>query len=399
MLNLSTTARYIFKSRSDQMILKCCLTIVLILSAVTQMPGQKSDPQGKVGFKSVDVGRVVNEAAHKFMSEQHSVGLSVGIMKDGRSRTYNFGEVEKGKKERPSQHTIYELASITKTFTGVLLAQAVVEGKVKLDDDVRKYLDGSYPNLEFEGQPIKLFHLINHTSRLPFVMPDRPELFRNPDPYELPKILTAIESNYTRENFYEDLHKVQLDKAPGTEFKYSNSGAQLLGYVLEKIYGMPYERIVLHKIAEPLGMTETKITLTAAETKRLAKGHYDNGRIALYGTPQTQAAGALRSSISDMLKYMSYHLNENDEVIRLSHQTTWGDIKYYASGLNWQMNKTPSGRRRIWQSGGSFGFSSYCAIYPELRLGIVLLSNESDQNSQGRLNSMADEILMGISDN
>jgi CubicO group peptidase (beta-lactamase class C family) len=136
--------------------------------------------------------------------------------------------------------------------------------------------------------------------------------------------------------------------------------------------------------------------LTTAEKKRLAKGHYDNGSIALYGTPQTQAAGALRSSASDMLKYIKYHLNEDDEVIRLSHQTTWGDIKYYASALNWQMNKTSAGHRRIWQSGGSFGFSSHCVIFPELRLGIILLSNESDQNSQGRLSTMADEIVMGI---
>jgi len=369
---------------------------VVTLVSVIDALGQKAALVEKPSPKSIDVGRVVNESANKFMSDQHSVGLSVGIIKDGRSWTYNFGEVEKGTKRPPGPHTIYELASITKTFTGVLLAQAVIEGKVKLDDDVRRYLDGSYPNLEFEGKPIKLFHLINHTSRLPFVMPDRPELFRNPDPYKLPQILTEIESNYTRENFYEDLHKVKLDKAPGSEFKYSNSAAQLLGYILERIYGMPYEQLVLKKIAKPLGMTETKITLTAAEKKRLAKGHYDNGSIALYGTLQTQAAGALRSSVSDMLKYMKYHLNESDEVIGLSHRTTWGDINYYASGLNWQMNKTSAGHRRIWQSGGSFGFSSYCVIFPELRLGIVLLSNESDQNSQGRLSAMADEILMGI---
>ena len=381
------------------MIFQRCVAIALVLICMIQTPGQKAAPSGKADPRLIDIDRVLNESANKFMSDPHSVGLSMGIIKDGQSRTYNFGEVEKGRKNRPSQHTIYELASITKTFTGVLLAQAVVEGKVKLDDDVRKYLDGSYPNLEFEGKPIRLFHLINHTSRLPFVMPDRPELFRNPDPYELPKILTAIESGYTRENFYEDLHKVKLDKEPGTEFKYSNSAAQLLGYILERVYGMPYEQIVLTKIARPLGMTETKITLTASERTRLAKGHYDNGSIALYGTPQTQAAGALRSSVSDMLKYIRYHLNENDEVIRLSHQTTWGDIKYYASGLNWQMNKTSAGHRRIWQNGGSFGFSSYCAVYPELRLGIVLLANESDQNSQGRLSAMADEIMIGVGGN
>ena len=97
-----------------------------------------------------------------------------------------------------------------------------------------------------------------------------------------------------------------------------------------------------------------------------------------------------------MLKYIKFHLNENNEVIRLSHKTSWGEIKYYASGLNWQMVKTAQGHRKIWQSGGSFGFSSYCAVFPDLNVGIVLLSNESDQNSQGRLNTMADEILAGI---
>ena len=343
-----------------------------------------------------DIDEVVEKSARKFMSDPHSVGLSVGVFKANKIYTYNFGEVEKGKGELPTEHTIYEIASITKTFTGVLLAQAVNEKKVRLEDDVRKYLVGNYPNLEFNDQPIRLVHLINHTSRLPFVLPDRPELFQNPDPIELPKILTKIESNYTRADFYEDLHKVKLDKVPGTEFKYSNSAAQLLGYILERLYGLRYEQLVIQKIAKPLGMRETKITLSENEKKRLAKGHYENGSIALPGTPQTQAAGALRSSVSDMLKYISFHLNENNEVIRLSHQTSWGDIRYYASGLNWQMIKTAEGQRKIWQSGGSFGFSSYCAVFPDLNVGIVLLSNEADQNSQGRLNSMADELLAGL---
>ena len=339
---------------------------------------------------------VVEKSARKFMSDPHSVGLSVGIFKANKVYTYNFGEVEKGKGQVPTVHTIYEIASITKTFTGVLLAQAVVENKVKLDDDVRKYLDGDYPNLEFNGQPIRLVHLINHTSRLPFVLPDRPELFKNPDPIELPKILTKIESSYTRADFYADLHKVKLDKVPGTEFRYSNSAAQLLGFILERLYGMPYEQLVIQRIAKPLRMRETSITLSEAEKKRLAKGHYENGSVALPGTPQSQAAGGLRSSVSDMLKYVKFHLDENNEVIGLSHKPSWGDIQYYASGLNWQMIKPAGKPRKIWQSGGSFGFSSYCAVFPDLNIGIVLLSNESDQNSQGRLNTMADEILAGL---
>lgn len=88
-----------------------------------------------------------------------------------------------------------------------------------------------------------------------------------------------------------------------------------------------------------------------------------------------EQAWARRSSVSDMLKYVAFHLDGKNEVIKLSHQATWGDIKYYASGLNRQMNLTPGGRRRIWQNGESFGFSSYCVVFPKSGLGIVLLSN------------------------
>lgn len=346
--------------------------------------------------RAPDVGVVVEKAAQKFMSDAHAVGLSVGVLKDGKTYTYNYGEVAKGGKQLPTSHTIYELASITKTFTGVLLAQAAVEKRVRLDDDVRKYLDGDYPNLEFEGQPVRLVHLINHTSRLPFVLPDRPELFKNPNPFELPKILTEIERNYTRADFYRDLRALKLDQAPGSDFKYSNAAAQLLGFILERVYRVPYERLVTQKITAPLGMRETKIGLSATERKRLAQGHYEDGSPALPGTPQSQAAGALRSSVSDLLRYVAFHLDEKNEVVKLSHRTTWGEIRYYASGLNWQMNLTPGGHRRIWQSGGSFGFSSHCVVFPELGLGLVLLSNESDRDSQGRLNTLANEIMEGL---
>jgi CubicO group peptidase (beta-lactamase class C family) len=343
-----------------------------------------------------EVDALVARAARKFMGDAHAVGLSVGVLKDGQTYTYNYGDVEKGKGRLPTRHTLYEIGSVTKTFTGVLLARAAVEGRLKLDDDVRQYLDGDYPNLEFEGQPVRLVHLINHTSRLPFVLPDRPELFKNPNPFELPKLLTEIERSYTREDFYRDLHEVKLDKAPGSEFKYSNAAAQLLGFILERIYRTSYERLLAEKITKPLKLRETTLTPSAAESKRIAQGHYEDGSVALPVTPQSQAAGGLRSSVSDMLKYVAFHLNEGEEVVRLSHRPTWGDIRYYASGLNWQMNTTAGGHRRIWQSGGTFGFASYCAVYPELGLGLVLLSNESDRDSQGRLNTLANEVLNGF---
>ena len=162
------------------------------------------------------------------MDDKRAVGVSIGIFNDGKTSTYNYGEVEKGTRTLPSHCTLYKIASITKTFTGTLLAHAVVEQHVKLDDDVRIYLDDEYPNLAFDGQLDKLVHLINHTSRLPFMLPDRPELFEHPDPIEVSKMLVHLSQRYTRTNFFEDLHQVQLDTAPGVAFKYSNAAAQLL---------------------------------------------------------------------------------------------------------------------------------------------------------------------------
>src|SRR5437868_14462689 len=82
---------------------------------------------------------VVESAAKAFMGNQQTVGLSIGVFKDGKAFTYNFGTTERGKQRPPTAHTRYAIASITKTFTGSLLAQAVAEQKVRLDDDVRLY--------------------------------------------------------------------------------------------------------------------------------------------------------------------------------------------------------------------------------------------------------------------
>ncbi|CAN5298219.1 hypothetical protein BH09BAC4_BH09BAC4_16430 [soil metagenome] len=207
---------------------------------------------------SVDL--VVEEAAQHFMATPQSVGLSIGIIKDGQPYVYNYGTVEKGRQQLPTGQTVYPIASITKTFTGALLAQAVVEKKVKLGDDIRKYLTGNYSNLAYEGQPIRLFHLINHRSGLPFLLPDRPDAFANT---AIPSSTIAAEllQGYTRDDFYADLHKVKLNTMPGYTFRYSNAGAQLLGYILERVYNRPFDELVRLKITQPLAMSHTKIDL------------------------------------------------------------------------------------------------------------------------------------------
>ncbi|UFH54244.1 serine hydrolase [Spirosoma sp. KNUC1025] len=337
---------------------------------------------------------IVEQAAQQFMAAPQSVGLSVGIFKDGQTYVYNYGTVEKGSSQLPTSQTLYPIASITKTFTGALLAQAVVEKKVSLGDDIRKYLTGSYPNLEYQGQPIRLFHLINHRSGLPFLLPNRPDAFANTT---LPSsaIATELLQNYSRDNFYEDLHKVSLTNVPGYTFSYSNAGAQLLGYILEGVYKMPFEELVRLKITQPLTMNRTKITLTPSDQASFAKGYNCEGEQMPYSPDELQGAGALKSTVTDMLNYIRWNVAEQAESAKLAHRPTWGDANRYSAGLNWQMLQS-SGNRVIWQDGNIPGFSSLCVNYPELNMGIVVLSNECDRMTASRITTLVNEVAQAL---
>lgn len=341
-----------------------------------------------------DVSAIVSRAAAEFFKDSpHAVGLSIGVLKDGKTYTYNYGTVEKEKKKLPTADTLYQIGSITKTFTGTLLAQAVIEKKVKFNDDVRKYLDGDYPNLEFQGHPIQLGYLVNHNSGLPFNLPDIPEN-RPPFPPVSPATRERLDG-YTRKDFLKDLHKVELKAIPGEKFSYSNSAAVLLSIVLERVYQMPYEKIVERKIARPLGMKNTTISVKRSQKGRLARGYDENG-VEVAGPPEILlGAGALKSTVSDLLKYAGWELAEKDAAVKVSHEPRFIVNGNYSVGLNWQMIRSGS-YRRVWQEGSLPGFLSMCVTFPEMHMAIVGLANEDDRASSHALTVMVDRIAKAL---
>ncbi|HEV7219132.1 MAG TPA: serine hydrolase domain-containing protein [Terriglobales bacterium] len=343
---------------------------------------------------SQDVSAIVSRAAAQFFKDSpHAVGLSIGVLKDGKTYTYNYGTVEKEEKRLPRADTLYQIASVTKTFTGTLLAQAVIEKKVKFDDDVREYLDGDYPNLEFQGHPVRLGYLVNHNSGLPFNLPDIPE---NRPPF--PPVSSATRKmldKYTRNAFLADLHTVELKAVPGEKFSYSNSAAVLLSIVLERVYRMPYEELVERKIAKPLGMKNTTISVNRSQKRRLARGYDENGK-EVPGPPDILlGAAALKSTVSDLLKYAGRELAEKDPAVRISHEPRFIVNNNYSVGLNWQMIRSGS-YRRIWQEGSLPGFLSMCVTFPEMHMAIVGLANEDDRASSHALTVMVDGIAKAL---
>ncbi|MGI9550518.1 MAG: serine hydrolase domain-containing protein, partial [Aurantibacter sp.] len=160
-----------------------------------------------------NLSRIIGNECDSLLSKKAIRAISVGVVKNGEIYKFHKGKLASGQK--PTDKTLFEIASLTKTFTGTLLAKAILDKKVTLDDDIRKYLPESYPNLEFEEQPITYRNLVTHTSGLPNMFPNRPDIFDNPNWDKLPFKINKLQAGFTRSQFLEELHQVKLDTLPG----------------------------------------------------------------------------------------------------------------------------------------------------------------------------------------
>lgn len=319
--------------------------------------------------------------------------LSVGVIKNGKIFKFHKGKLTTG--ESPNDQTLYEIASLTKTFTGTLLAKAILDKKVELGDDIRKYLPESYPNLEFNGQPITFGNLVTHTSGLPNMFPNRPEIFENQNWDELPFKINELQTGFTKKKFLEELHNVKLDTVSGSKFSYSNAGANLLGYCLERIYEKEYEDLIKNYILKPLKMNNTHVGISEENERFLAKGLNVKGiQMPPRAEKELQAEGGIISSLDDMIKYMQFELETNNPLIQISHQELFnGKYGSFENGLFWQIIKNGDMPTKIFQNGGAFGTSSWLTIIPEAKTGVFIITNVSGPEVHQKLSALADKII------
>jgi len=328
------------------------------------------------------------------MTHDDIEALTIRIFKQDTIYKIHRGKLLTGKV--PNDQTLYEIASITKTFTGTLLAKAIVDGKVKLDDDIRLYLPDEYPNLEFEGHPIIFRYLVTHQSGLPLMFPHKKGMFDAPPDWDkLPFEWNRLQQDFTKENFFKSLRQFQLDTIPGHQLTYSNAGANLLGYLLENIYQKPFDTLINQYIFSPLNMTQSSIHLSKVDKSRLAQGLNENKvKMPFRVEKEMNAEGGILSNVEDMIKYMRYHLDKSDKVVDVAHQELWkGEYGNYEAGLFWQIFKDCEKPDRIYQNGGAFGTSSWMTLIPELGIAIFLVTNSFGQNVHQKLSEAADKII------
>jgi len=219
-------------------------------------------------------------------TQRQGVGIVVGVIEPQGRRVIVYGKADDGNPRPLDSDTVFEIGSVTKVFTSLLLANMVQRGEVALTDPVAKYLPKEIRMPEHGGKAITLEHLSTHTSGLPR---DQTNL--------KPKDLSNPFADYTVAQLYEFLSGYTLTRDPGAEFEYSNLGVGLLGHALARRAGADYEDLVRSRIATPLGMKSTAVTLSPEMKERLAPGH--NGELAKvpnFSEPTLAGAGMLRSS-------------------------------------------------------------------------------------------------------
>jgi D-alanyl-D-alanine-carboxypeptidase/D-alanyl-D-alanine-endopeptidase len=303
--------------------------------------------------------------------KHNGVGIVIGVIEPSGQRVVAYGK-SGAKDGRPLDgDTVFQIGSVTKTFTALLLADMALRGEVKLEDPAAKYLPQGLAMATTgaaDARPITLHHLSTHTSGLPS-MP------RNFDPHGQPNPVEA----YTVDNLYQFVSTFRLPREPGEKFEYSNLGVSLLGRLLGRRAGMEYEALVKQRVLDPLGLKSTSITLTPDQTARLAPGHN------IYLQPEyvwemksMPASGSLRSTANDLLRFVGAYLGYQDTPLKaaMEYQLT---PRLPPNGsqpmlLAWGSRKV--GDQWVYlHDGGKSGYRSGVAFNIAARTGVVALAN------------------------
>jgi CubicO group peptidase (beta-lactamase class C family) len=311
----------------------------------------------------------VNAILAEQVGPKHTAGIVVGLMDADRSiRILTAGKADNGDLVLDG-NTVFEIGSITKTFTNAILADMVRKGEVRLDDPIQKYLPAAVKMPTRNGKEITLLDLATASSGLPGM----PNNFKPKDP-------TNPYADYTVDQMYEFLNGHTLRRDIGSQYEYSNLGMGLLGHALALEAKKSYFDLLTERVLKPLGMKDTKIEMTPDMRRRLALGHNRAGAVVSnWDIPTLAGAGALRSTVNDMLKYLAANLDSTSKPLGPTLALTHGSRRPTSSptmtiGLAWHILKTPGGSI-VWHNGGTGGYRTFTGFDPVKRVGVVVLSN------------------------
>ncbi|NTX51673.1 serine hydrolase [Myxococcus sp. CA039A] len=326
-----------------------------------------------------DIPTAMNQAATTLLQERLLHSTSIAVVYRGEEFIQHRGELETGKSNPPNDTTLYEIGSVSKTFAGLLLANAVLEGKATLDDPIQKYLPSAYPNLQSNGEPIRLRHLITHTSGMPGMLPLQVNaVLKDFTEHATPAKLNVAYADYGQQQFWQDLHTVSIKGPLGKDYAYSSAGTELVAHTLEKIYGAPYESLLAEFLSREAGMRDTWLRLPAQYASRLAPGYHSDNPVATTPMPLLPwgAAGNLKATMPEMVKYLRLQLGAHPAVAE-SHKPLVRFEEDFSIGYFWNIGQNSQLGTHYVHHGGVPRAQSYVFIVPKYQLGVFIITNQS----------------------
>ena len=337
----------------------CRLAIPMMLLAAAARAQSAAPPDTEI--RRILVQRV---------DERHqAVGMVAAVIEPSGTRIVAYGKPAKDDARPLNGDTVFEIGSITKVFTALLLADMAQHGEVKLDDPISKYLPEGVKAPQRNGKEITLEELATHTSGLPRLPNNMaPKDFANPY------------ADYSAEKLYAFLSSCQLPRDPGEKWEYSNLATGLLGQLLALRAGKGYETLVVSRIAAPLGMASTRITLTPEMKERMATGY--NASLEptrLWDFQALAGCGALRSTTNDLITFLAANLGYKKSPLQPAMAAMLevripGPALNFQQALGWHIMQH-NGRDLFWKDGGTYGFASFVGFDAKAKVGVVVLAN------------------------
>lgn len=287
---------------------------------------------------------------------------AIAVREDGVVQHFGYGD------PKPDRNSVFEIGSISKVFTGILLAEAVQRKEAALEDPVRKLLPATgAADPRANDQEIRLVDLATHSSGLP----------RMPNNFQ-PKNVANPYADYNGDKLLEWIGKNGLVRNPDSKYNYSNLGAGMLGFALAWRADRTYEQLLLERICGPLKMNDTRLKLTPELTARLMPGHDAKGLpVANWDLDALAGAGAIRSTAADLMKFLEANLMPGGPLAPalVLAQKPQAKIERPAGeiALGWHIK--PNGS--YWHNGGTGGYTSYASFDAKRGTAVVVLLNIS----------------------
>lgn len=338
-----------------------------------------AEPAAATAAPASDLRARIDPLARALIDEHQVVGMVIGIVKDGNEQFLSYGETVKGSGTAPTPETVYEIGSVSKVFTGILLADLAVREGVALDTPIQRFVPAGVTVPASGDRPITLEDLATHQSGLPR-LPDNLKSSNRGNPY----------ADYTESQMYDFLERHAPGRAPG-RYEYSNYGAGLLGQLLARRNGTSYEKLLVSRICEPLGLSDTRIALDSGRRKRLAPP-YDAkfARAMNWDFPSLAGAGGIRSTARDMAHFIEANVGPArggplDSALVLARTKRHDLEDGHGIGLGWHFAQDGMTR---WHNGMTGGYATWLAIAPGAGVGVVVLAN----TASARLDAFGEQV-------